>query len=103
MLSSPRIAERTVFLIARAGDHELSRSLGHEPGESLDPISALSVREREVYALVCEGLSNAEIGRRLFIAESTVKVHVHHVFDKLGVRSRTALALSHARRPRPDH
>ena len=98
LLGNPTTAERSVFLLARAGDEELARSFGHEPVGSLDPVSALSAREREVYTLVCEGMSNADIAQRLFIAESTVKVHVHHVFDKLGIRSRTALALSHARR-----
>ena len=60
-------------------------------------VETLSRREREVYELVCEGLSNGEIARRLFISEGTVKVHVHHVFDKLGIRSRTALAMNAAR------
>ena len=41
---------------------------------------------------------NAEIGRRLFIAESTVKAHTHHVYDKLGVHSRKALMLNAAQR-----
>ena len=52
------------------------------------------MREREVYDLVCAGLSNREIGKRLFISEGTVKVHVHNMFDKVGVRSRTALAMN---------
>jgi DNA-binding NarL/FixJ family response regulator len=63
----------------------------------VDPVISLTSREREVYDLLCEGLSNAEIGRQLFITPGTVKVHVHHVFDKLGIRSRTALALNSAR------
>jgi DNA-binding NarL/FixJ family response regulator len=77
--------------------------MGLNLSESLDPRSNLSVREREVYDLVCVGLSNREIAKRLYITEGTVKVHVHHVFDKLGVRSRTALALNavHDRRQAP--
>lgn len=98
MLGHSTTAERTVFLLARAGDEALARELGQDIGASLDPVAWLSVREKEVYDLVCEGLSNAEIGRRLFISEATVKVHVHHVFDKLGIRSRNALALNAARR-----
>ena len=49
-------------------------------GSLVDPDLALS-GEREVYDLLCEGLSNAEIGRQLFITPGTVKVHVHSVFD----------------------
>ena len=74
-----------------------SRRLELRRRRSIIPVTLLSPREREVYELICEGLSNGEIGTRLFITEGTVKVHVQHVFDKLGVRSRTALALSAAR------
>ena len=54
---------------------------------------SLSKRESEVLALVAAGLSNAEIASRLFISNATVKVHVRHIFEKLGVRSRTQAAL----------
>lgn len=50
--------------------------------------AALSVREREVLALLSEGLANAEIGERLSISEKTVRNHVSNVFDKLGVWTR---------------
>lgn len=50
----------------------------------------LSPRETEVLALVAEGLTNAEIGRALFISETTVKTHLLRVFGKLGVSDRTA-------------
>jgi DNA-binding NarL/FixJ family response regulator len=53
----------------------------------------LSRREREVYELVCEGLRNKEIAAALFISDSTVKVHVRHIFEKLGVRSRAQAIL----------
>ena len=43
--------------------------------------------------LVSQGLSNRQIARTLWIAESTVKVHIHHVLEKLGVRSRTEAAV----------
>jgi DNA-binding NarL/FixJ family response regulator len=49
----------------------------------------LSARELEVLRLVSEGLSNPDIGRRLFIGEATVKTHLLHVFEKLGVSDRT--------------
>jgi len=50
-----------------------------------DPLDELSEREREVLALVAEGLSNVEIGRRLFITERTVEAHVKQIFLKLGI------------------
>ncbi|MDT4990762.1 MAG: hypothetical protein QOH97_654 [Actinoplanes sp.] len=53
-----------------------------------DELSVLTDREREVLAAVAEGLTNKEIGLRLFISERTVGVHVGHIFDKLQVRSR---------------
>jgi DNA-binding CsgD family transcriptional regulator/tetratricopeptide (TPR) repeat protein len=53
-----------------------------------DELSVLTSREREVLAAVAEGLTNREIGQRLFISERTVGVHVGHIFDKLQVRSR---------------
>jgi len=51
---------------------------------------ALSAREIEVLRLVGRGLSNAEIGRELFIGEATVKTHLLRAFGKLGVSDRTA-------------
>jgi LuxR family maltose regulon positive regulatory protein len=54
---------------------------------------ALTDREEEVLSLLREGLSNRQIAHTLWIAESTVKVHIRHIFEKLGVRSRTAAAL----------
>jgi two-component system nitrate/nitrite response regulator NarL len=53
---------------------------------------ALTDRERQIMRLVSEGLSNKEIGRRLNIAEGTIKVHLHHIFQKLDIGNRTALA-----------
>jgi|GEM_PF-1772005 ATP/maltotriose-dependent transcriptional regulator MalT len=52
-------------------------------------IDKLSSREQEVLLLVAEGLSNQEIGLRLFISLHTVKSHLKHLMKKLGVRSRT--------------
>jgi ATP/maltotriose-dependent transcriptional regulator MalT len=49
----------------------------------------LSPREREVLALVAAGRSNPEIARDLYIGEATVKTHLLHAFEKLGVNDRT--------------
>jgi len=53
----------------------------------------LSVRQREVTFLVAEGLSNKEIAQRLEISVGTVKVHLHCIYRKLGIRNRTTLAV----------
>jgi DNA-binding NarL/FixJ family response regulator len=54
------------------------------------PQLALSPREIEILELLAAGASNREISRTLFISEATVKTHLAHVYDKLGVDSRTA-------------
>ena len=56
----------------------------------------MTPREREVFELVRQGLSNREIARLLFIEESTARVHTHHIYDKLGTRSRVALRVQAA-------
>ena len=97
-LLSSNMRDEALFVVRRAGDERLLGSLGLTTAAILDPAATLSAREQEVHALVCEGLSNAEIGRRLFIAESTVKAHTHRVYEKLGVHSRKALMLNAAQR-----
>ena len=77
--------------------------LEHAFACALEPASAgaydalvkggLSEREAEIAELVGRGATNAEIGRSLHIGEATVKTHLTHVYGKLGVRSRTQLAL----------
>jgi DNA-binding NarL/FixJ family response regulator len=59
---------------------------------AVETSSNLTPHEMEIAQLVCEGLSNAEIGARLFISPRTVEWHLHKVFEKLGVSSRTQLA-----------
>jgi two-component system nitrate/nitrite response regulator NarL len=61
-------------------------------------LTVLTDRERQIMHLVSEGLSNKEIGRRLNIADGTIKVHLHHIYQKLEISNRTvlaALAISH--------
>jgi DNA-binding NarL/FixJ family response regulator len=55
-------------------------------------LGALSARQREILGYVVEGLSNAEIGRRLYLSESTIKQHLRAVYRVLGVSNRTEAA-----------
>ena len=54
------------------------------------PRTSLTPRELEVLKLVAAGSSNRDIGKVLFLSEATVKSHLVHIYDKLGVRSRTS-------------
>ena len=77
----------------RARDHALARAAGLTIHPALSGGPPLTKREREVLALLGQGLTNNEIARRLFITESTAKVHVHHILEKLGARTRLQAAL----------
>jgi DNA-binding NarL/FixJ family response regulator len=76
-LLSPAVTKRVIAQFARVPQPT--------PPKELDELTA---REREIFRLIANGLSNAEIGQELFISETTVKTHVTHVFQKLNVRDR---------------
>ena len=67
--------------------------LAMSPEGPRDPLEALSARERAVASLAQRGLRNKEIADELGLTEGTVKVHLHKVFEKLGLRGRTELIL----------
>jgi len=79
---------------------------------SVDPVASLSAQEKRVLELIGEGLTNRQIGERMFLAEKTVKNYVSALFAKLGMERRTQAAAYAARvfedpedakREHPDH
>lgn len=58
------------------------------PAQPLPGPTDLTPRETEIWLLIAQGLSNLEIGRKLFLSEATVKAHVTRLLSKLGVRDR---------------
>jgi DNA-binding NarL/FixJ family response regulator len=77
-LLAPQITRR---LIAEFARHRT-------PPEKPERLASLSGRELEVLELVARGLTNAEIARELYVAETTVRTHVGHILTKLGLRDR---------------
>lgn len=68
-------------------------------GRIRNPAPVLSAREVELVELLATGMANKEIARQLFISEATVKTHLVHIYDKLGVDNRTAaISVAVARR-----
>ncbi|WP_431870491.1 response regulator [Nocardiopsis eucommiae] len=76
-----------------------------EGAEADDPLSGFSEKERRVFELIGEGLTNRQIGEQMFLAEKTVKNHVSSVLAKLDMQRRSQAAAHAARlgvRPLPD-
>ncbi|MFE0965497.1 response regulator [Streptomyces fungicidicus] len=66
---------------------------GQEPEPEPDALPGLTDREREILALIGEGLTNRQIGQRLYLAEKTVKNHISRLLAKLGVERRVQAAV----------
>jgi DNA-binding NarL/FixJ family response regulator len=84
-LLSPTVTKRVI--------KQFTRMPRPAPPRELDE---LTERERDVFRLVARGLSNAEIGRELYISDTTVKTHITHILQKLSLRDRVqAVVLAH--------
>jgi len=84
-LLSPSVTKRVIKQFARAQSST--------PPKEFDELTS---REQEVFRLIANGLSNAEIGQELFISDTTVKTHITHILQKLGLRDRVqAVVLAH--------
>jgi DNA-binding NarL/FixJ family response regulator len=85
-------------LLARAHDHEIAKQLGLFVRRTQSRrTDSLTARELDVLRELEQGFSNKDIADRLFVTEGTVKVHLRHIYGKLGVRTRTQLLAKRAR------
>lgn len=83
---SPAVTRRLIGHFAASGRNDRQRA-------AAERLTALTDRERDVLAAVARGLSNADIGRELFMSEATVKAHVSRVLVKLSATNRVQVAI----------
>ena len=100
-----RIYERAAQWFTMIGDVTAAATARHNAAQLQRSVTELSARELQVTVLVAAGLSNREIADRLFVSQRTVESHTSHIFTKLGLISRTQLAMWASQRdlgPRDD-
>jgi DNA-binding NarL/FixJ family response regulator len=86
--ADPSLREELAALLARSNDLAVARRLGIRVRSTHAPHHVLSPRELEVIELLARGFRNKDVANALVISESTTKVHVRHILEKLGVRTR---------------
>jgi len=103
LLTALRAVAQGEMLLSREELAHSLRAVGSDSAANRDLIQPLSAREEEVLRLLSTGLSNKEIGALLFIGESTVKTHVEHIINKVGVSDRVQAAVWAARHGLADN
>ncbi len=91
--AAPLLAEWRGWRVAQLA--QVRAQLGMAPVDAPHAVTgpaALTPREREVAVLISDGLTNAELARRLYISPKTAAVHVSNILRKLGVSSRTEVS-----------
>ncbi|WP_327187834.1 response regulator transcription factor [Streptomyces sp. NBC_01334] len=104
LVSAVRTVASGQSMLDPATTARLMRSLRAEPAETPavpSELASLSPRERDILALIGDGLTNREIGRKLYLSEKTVKNHISRLLAKLGVQRRVQAAVlaSHLEHP----
>ncbi|MDF3146901.1 MULTISPECIES: response regulator transcription factor [unclassified Streptomyces] len=104
LISAVRTVASGQSMLDPATTARLMRSLRADPAEtpSIAPeLASLSPRERDILALIGDGLTNREIGKKLYLSEKTVKNHISRLLAKLGVQRRVQAAVlaSHMEQP----
>lgn len=106
LVSAVRTVASGQSMLDPATTARLMRSLRADPADTGSPavpseLASLSPRERDILALIGEGLTNREIGKKLYLSEKTVKNHISRLLAKLGVQRRVQAAVlaSHLEQP----
>src|SRR5690242_1256208 len=105
LVSAVRTVASGQSMLDPATTARLMRSLRAEPADSPavpSELASLSPREREILALIGDGLTNREIGKRLYLSEKTVKNHISRLLAKLGVQRRVQAAVLASQLEHPD-
>ncbi|MET8978005.1 response regulator transcription factor [Streptomyces sp. NPDC004539] len=107
LVSAVRTVASGQSMLDPATTARLMRSLRAEPAGAPavpDELAGLSPRERDILALIGEGLTNREIGKKLYLSEKTVKNHISRLLAKLGVQRRVQAAVlaTHLETPEPQ-
>jgi DNA-binding NarL/FixJ family response regulator len=95
--TAPRVIEECLKVVHGGGQWltvegvDLSQRLAHRQAVENDLAATLTARELEVVRLTSVGLDNQQIAERLTIGVGTVKIHLHHIYDKLGLQGRPEL------------
>ncbi|CAL9325900.1 response regulator [Streptomyces sp. SudanB182_2057] len=96
LVSAVRAVASGQSMLDPATTARLMRSLRADPAEAPSPpaeLTGLSARERDILALIGDGLTNREIGKKLYLSEKTVKNHISRLLAKLGVQRRVQAAV----------
>ena len=105
LVSAVRTVASGQSMLDPATTARLMRSLRADPAETpaLSPeLASLSPRERDILALIGDGLTNREIGKKLYLSEKTVKNHISRLLAKLGVQRRVQAAVLASQLEQPD-
>jgi DNA-binding NarL/FixJ family response regulator len=92
-----RVSSRLTQRSANAAESSASEMIADATSAAAKIDAILTPRQRDVFELIVQGMSNKEIARTLELAEGTVKIHIKALFAKLGVRRRAAVAVAGTR------
>jgi DNA-binding NarL/FixJ family response regulator len=95
LLAAIRTVHAGTAVIAASATRDLFEHFNQRPARGGEPeeFAGLTPREREIFALAAQGLSNSEIATREFLSEATVKTHVSRILGKLALRDRVQLVV----------